>query len=169
VPISYYSLFVPADQTFMHRIRSIGYPYEISELTDLRSAEAKPSNYRKSDGTIAASAHWLLRSAVIRIREFGSLNVTEAHDVHTNAISFKIVAQQTGDFANRVLSSRSLQTHLFYPGDQSRGFESQKLRGSIDALDFPAGPLQDNKKILALPASDFCIGLEFRFDFGIML
>jgi hypothetical protein len=57
-----------------------------------------------------------------------------------------------------VLSGRSLQTQLFYPGDQSGGLKPQKLRGSIDALDFPAGPPQDDKKILALAASHFWFG-----------
>ena len=51
-----------------------------------------------------------------------------------------------------VPSSRSLQAHLFYPGDQSGRLHAQKLGGSINLFDFPGGLLQNSKKVLALAA-----------------
>ena len=65
-----------------------------------------------------------------------------------------------------VLSSGSLQTHLFYPGEQSVGLHPQKFRGSINAFDFPASLLQGSKNILALAASHFRFGQVFRFGPG---
>ena len=59
--------------------------------------------------------------------------------------------------------SRSPQSQLFYPGDQSRGLHAQKLRGPIDASDFPASLLQYSKEVLAFAASHFRFGQIFRF------
>ena len=44
-----------------------------------------------------------------------------------------------------LLSSGSLQTHLFYQGTQSGGLP-QKLSGSFNTFDFPAGIPQGSEK-----------------------
>jgi hypothetical protein len=53
------------------------------------------------------------------------------------------------------LFKRSLETHFLYAGDQSRSLHPQKLRGTINAFDLPAGLLQNSKKVLPLAASHF--------------
>jgi hypothetical protein len=79
---------------------------------------------------------------------------------------FGATSEPRAEDFRHVLSSRSLQTHLFYAGEQSVGLHPQKFRGSINPFDFPAGLLQDSKNVIALTAPYFLIRLGISLRTG---
>jgi hypothetical protein len=125
----------------MHRIRSWGYPYEISELTNLRSAKRELST-------------WM---AFFWTRPVFRAGPTTRPGLGVSG--HRITDASTRDDWRPTIPWRflsgSLQAHPFHPGNQGGGLYPQKLRGSISAFDFPVGFLQHSKQILALPMPHF--------------